>query len=495
MLEDVPSRSPTTHSRIPQATAASPDPLGMSEPDMRRLGHEIVDRVVDHWATMREAPVVRTRAKHELLAELGGPPPNTPGDVDTLLDSLATHALANMQQGGHPRYFARVPAPASFAAVMGDWLAIGFNAIASSWAGGSGPTAVELVVVDWIRDLLGMPQGTDGVLLSGGSMASLTALTAARAAGHRGQVYLSDQTHSSIARGLRSGGWPPSSIRVVPTSASYRWDAATVARAMDQDVADQPAIVVATAGTTNTGAVDPLRELADVCADRGAWLHVDAAYGGFAAVTDHGRAELTGLERADSVAVDPHKWFFQPYDVGCVLVRRPGLLELAFEMNPEYLRDVTASTDEVDLRNRSLELSRRSRALKIWLAVRTYGMDQVTAAVERGLAMARYAQHLIEKDPRWRLCTPAQLGVVTFSGVGMDDEQHVRRAEAITSSGFAAVSPTELAGRTVFRLCLINPLTTEQDVRETLDHLALRADTCDGSRGRVLQESVEDAVN
>jgi glutamate/tyrosine decarboxylase-like PLP-dependent enzyme len=182
---------------------------------------------------------------------------------------------------------------------------------------------------------------------------------------------------------------------------------------------------------------------------------------------------LSGLERADSVTLDPHKWLFQPFDVGVVLVRRPGALEACFTMNPEYLRDVVTETDgEVDMRNRGPELTRRARAVKVWLTLKAHGTRAVADAIARSIAFAEEVQRLLEDDPRWEVVTPAQLGVITFAEVGLSDAEHVERARLVTDSGFAAVSPTELDGRAVYRLVLINPLTTLADVRETLERLA-----------------------
>ena len=297
-----------------------------------------------------------------------------------------------MQHGDHPRYFARVPGPSSFAGVLGDWLGTGFNAIAASWKGGSGPATVELVVLDWLRSLLGMPEGTEGVLASGGSLANVTALATARAVDGPGVAYLSDQTHSSIGRGLVALGFAPGDVRMIPTDEAMRMplDAVEAAIAEDRAAGRRPGFVVASAGTTNTGSVDPLHPLADLCAEQGMWFHVDGAYGAPAALCEPGRRVLDGIERADSLVLDPHKWLFQPYDVGCLLVRRPGALDRAFHMTPEYLLDVAAIVAEVDFRNRSLELSRRSRALKIWLTFHTYGLERIRAAIERGIRLAEY---------------------------------------------------------------------------------------------------------
>jgi len=454
----------------PGDTAGSDlDPLALDEAELRRLAHWVVDRFVDHALHGDDGPALAVQPPEALQAALGGPVPTEPGDLEAALRTLVDVALASMQHVDHRRFFTRVPGPASVPGVLGDWLATGFQSIAASWGGGSGPTTVELVVVEWLRQLLGLPEGTEGVVLSGGSMANLTGLLAARHELGAGVVYLSDQTHSSIGRGLAVTGFDQ--VRVLPTGSSLRLSVDQVAAAVDED--ERPAIVVATAGTTNTGAVDPLPELADLCAARGLWLHVDGAYGAPA----HLARPIEGLDRADSLVLDPHKWLFQPYDIGVLLVRRPGALDRTFTMNPEYLADIVAGTGEVDLRNRSLELSRRGRAMKLWLTFRTYGSEAIALAVERGLQNAERAQQLLEADEGWEVVTPAQLGIVTFARLGASTDDHVRAAAEITASGYAAVSTTTLAGRVVIRLCLINPRTTDDDLRGTIKRLAASFDS------------------
>lgn len=465
------------------------DTLGMEADDMRRLAHWVVDRVVDHFEHGERDPVISVRDPAELARILGGPPPEHPGDPLGALETLVDVVLANMQHGDHPRFFARVPGPSSFAGVLGEWLATGFNSMAASWLGGAGTTAVELVVVDWLRDLLGMPEGTEGVLTSGGSLANATGLIAARhaaaanaagtnaaaaKAGERGVVYLSDQTHASVRRALFAMGYRTGDVRIIETDERFRMPVAALAEAVQADrlAGRRPEIVVASAGSTNTGAVDPLPELADLCQEEHLWLHVDGAYGAPAALCPKGRAALAGIERADSVVLDPHKWLFQPYDVGSVLVRRPGALEAAFTMTPEYLADVTARHAEVDLRDRSLELTRRARAVKVWMTFRTYGLARIRAAIARGIELAELAQGLLESDERWEVVTPAQLGIVTFVRRGAHVEDCAQAASRVTEEGFAAVSSTTLRGRPVLRLCTINPRTTEADIAETLTRLA-----------------------
>jgi aromatic-L-amino-acid decarboxylase len=449
------------------------DALGMDPEQMRRLGHWVVDQVVDHFERRADGPAIAAGDAAELRAALGGPLPRAPGDPLTAMQTLTEVALGHMQHGDHPRFFARVPGPSSFAGVLGEWLGTGFNAIASSWGGGSGPATVELVALDWLREALGLPEGTEGVLVSGGSMANLTAIAAARANAGPGVAYLSDQTHSSIARALTALGFSPEHIHVLPSDADLRLAIADLRHAIATDRRNgrQPRFVIATAGTTNTGAVDPLPELADLCEREGLWLHVDGAYGAPAALCARGRTTLAGLERVDSLVLDPHKWLFQPYDVGC-LYMRPGALGAAFRMDPEYLVDVMASRGELDMRNRTLELTRRSRALKLWLSLKTYGVDAIGAAVQRGIELAERAEALIREDERLTLVTPAQLGIVTFALADATETAHREAAARLAADGYAVVTATTLKDRSVLRLCTINPSTTEDDLRGTLERLA-----------------------
>ncbi len=457
---------------------SEPEPLSLPPEELRRLGYRVVDLIVEHGATLRDRPPVVTGQRAALDALLREPPPAAPGDPAAALELAAKVVLGHMQHGDHPRYFARVPGPSSPVGPLADALASGMNAIATSWTGSSGPTTLELVVLDWLAELLGMPTGTEGVLVSGGSMSSLTAFAAARAArlgGHDPDavVYCSDQTHASLPRALRILGFAPDRIRVLATDAQFRLPAATVAAAVAADRADglRPFCLVANAGTTNTGAVDPLEPLADLAAAEGLWLHVDGAYGAPAALTERGRAALAGLGRADSLTADGHKWLFAPYEVGVLLVREPGALATAFAMEPEYLRDTLG--DEPSFRDRSPQLTRATRALKLWLTIKTFGVDAIRDGVARGIAIAERAEARLRATPGWEIVTPAQLAVVTFAHARCDAATLAARA---TADGYAAPSSTILRGRSVLRLCTINPRTTDAEIDETIARLTALAE-------------------
>ncbi len=463
-----------TANKVSEDGAGYPaDTLGMEAGEMRRLGYQVVDMVVDRLAGRAGAATILTGQADQLRQALGGPLPEQPSNAEESLALLAEVALPHQQQGDHPRYFARVPGPSSFAAVLGEWLGIGFNSMAASWAGGSGPATIELVVIEWLRQLMGMPEGTEGVLVSGGSIANLTAFAAARASHGTGVVYLSDQAHSSLPRALKELGFPPEHIRILASDEQLKMPVESLLAAIagDRQAGHKPFMVIGTAGTTNAGTVDPLPELADICAREKLWFHIDGAYGAPAALTEPGRDYLRGMERADSLVLDPHKWLFQPYDAGCLLIRK-GALEHCFNMNPEYLKDVEAGAGEVDFRNRGLELTRRSRALKLWMSLRTYGVARFREAIATGIALAEYAEDYLRQQPdKWEVVTPAQIGVVCFALRRESGEDHKRRARDLAETGFACVSSTSLKGRTVLRLCTINPLTTRDDIRETIDRL------------------------
>src|SRR5918999_3410700 len=325
--------------------------LSLPPDEMRRLGYRVVDRIVEHFESVGELPPIRVGDAGELRAALGGPPPEQPGDPDEALDALFEQVLPFIQHADHPRFFARIGSPGNFPAVLADAAASGFNVFAGSWIGGSRPATVELVVLDWLRELCGLPEGAGGVLVSGGSVASLVALAAARTArfGERAPAeavaYVSSEGHSSIPRALRVLGLR---CEVVPARDDHRLHPDDVRAAIEGDRHRVPFCVVANAGTTSTGAVDPLEELADL----GLWLHVDGAYGAPAALT----GAVTGLEHAHSLLLDPHKWLFQPYEIGCLLMREPGLLERTFSLSGVYLRDTMG--EEVNFRDRSVQLTR-----------------------------------------------------------------------------------------------------------------------------------------
>jgi len=401
-------------------------------------------------------------------------------DPAAVLDHLVSEVLPFVQHGDHPRFFARIPGPSNPVAVLADFLAAGLNLFVGSWTGGSGPATVELVVLEWLRDLCALPEGTEGVFVSGGSVATLDALAVGRTQVLGGPddaavAYLSDQTHAAVGRALRVLGFDAERVRVLPSDERLRLSPGALRDriAADRAAGLRPFCVVASAGTTNTGAVDPLEELARLCRGEGLWLHVDAAYGGPALLAARGRELMAGIEHADSVAIDPHKWLFVPYECAVLLVRHAGALAGSFALHPEYLADVRRNDEEVNFFDRGVQLTRGARALKVWMTIKVFGLAELRAAVERGLELAEVAEARL-REAGWTIVTPAQLAIVSFrredaaSDPGELDRRHERVVSQMQRAGTAAVSSTVLHGRTVLRMCTINPRTTEDDIALTV---------------------------
>ena len=382
---------------------------------------------------------------------------------------------------------AYVPSCPTFPAVLGDWLATGFNCFAGVWSVAAGPNALELTVLDWFRSWLGMPKATSGLLTSGGSAATVTAIVAARHAvvGDRAgrlerlTMYTSSQAHSSVIRAAWIAGIPRSNVRALPVDPEYRMIGEELERSITADRAAGliPFCVVASAGTTNTGSIDPLHAIADICQAAGLWLHVDAAYGGFAALTDRGRTALAGIERADTVTLDPHKWLFVPFECGCLLARDPARLSQAFRILPEYLRDVESDGIEVNFADYGEQLTRYTRAFKVWLPVQYFGLGAIRSAIDTGINLAQYAEKRIAAAG-FEILSPAQLGIVCFRAhpPGMDDPEALDRLnerinQRSNALGRHFISSTRLNDRFSLRICILGFRTTEADVEELVTSL------------------------
>jgi aromatic-L-amino-acid/L-tryptophan decarboxylase len=447
------------------------EPLSLDPEELRRLGYGVIDRLVEHYAALDGKPPVPT-PDPEWSAARVPPCPDGPTDPDEALGFLFDEVLARAQYTSHPRFFARIGSPSNPLSVLADLAGTGINVFAGGWIGGAGASAVELAVLEWLRTWMGLPEGSEGVLVSGGSVGTLTALgAAAHAHAHdraQATAYVSEHTHSAVARAWRTLGFAPEHLRVLSADERQRLpvDATRDAIAADRDAGLEPFTIVATAGTTSTGAIDPLSELANLAELEELWFHVDGAYGAPSRLVDP--EPLHGIERADSLVLDPHKWLFQPYECGCVLMREPGLLERAFSLDGVYLRDTTSA--EVQFRDRSPQLTRGSRALKLWLSLRVFGLDAFRAAIARGIALAELAETLLRERPGWEIVTPAQLAIVTFRRDG-PDELTDRMVAAAVADGLTAPSTTVLDGRPVARLCTINPRTTDDDIRLTIERL------------------------
>ncbi|MEO8688190.1 MAG: aminotransferase class V-fold PLP-dependent enzyme [Solirubrobacteraceae bacterium] len=463
------------------------DPLALDPETMRATGYRMVDLLVEHVGGVRDRPALTRASPAEMRARLHGPPPEAGTDFEAMLAVLERDVLAHMGRVDHPAYFAFIPGSSTWPGALGDFLASALNVYAGSWMESSGPSQVELQVLDWFKDWIGYPAEAAGILLSGGSAANMTALACARESQVGAMrddlvVYVSDQAHSSLARAARTLGFRPDQVTVLPVDAEHRMRPDLLAGAMAADVAAgrRPLFVSVSAGSTNTGAIDPLAELADVVRGHGAWLHVDGAYGGFASLTERGRGWLAGIERADSVTLDPHKWLYQPFECGCLLVREGSRLRRAFTLTPDYLADAEAEDEEVNFSDLGIQLTRSARALKVWMSVTLFGAAAFRAAIDAALDLALLAEARVREQPSLELLSPAQLGIVCFrrrcaGGAGGADAQVAGNAalvRAFAASGRGLVSSTRLNGAYAIRLCALNHASTAEDVEATLDWLA-----------------------
>ena len=449
---------------------------------MERLAAAVLEAVVDHHDRLGEQPASRVLSRREADVLFDEPMPRGGVDPVSLVEKLRRDAFANISHVDHPRFFAFVPGPGSFVGAMAQALASGHNVFSGTWLGGSAAARIELQVIRWLLQATGLPAEGGGLFVSGGSMANLTALAAARHArlgGHdrRGVVYFSSQTHSAVERALRILGFGAEHMRRVAADAATGIDPAALLGAirLDRERGRTPFCVVATAGTTNTGAVDPLEPIAGVCRDEGLWMHVDGAYGAAAVLGSRASVELAGLQLADSIALDPHKWMFQPFECGCLLVRDAALLREAYAIHPDYMRDTLREDEEINFCEYGVQLSRSFRALSLWLTLKTFGADAVGAAVDHAFELADHAASRIQRMAGWELVTPPSLAILTFRCTrgpeGDRDALNEKLVRLLRESGTAMLSSTMLDGRFVLRLCPINPRTTTADVDRTLEKL------------------------
>jgi len=466
--------------------------LELDDATMRRMGRRVADLVVDHLASLRDQPAQQSLSRHDTESLIGSPPPMDGRDFENLIAFLQERVFPYHAREPHPHFMGYIPSSPTFPAVLGDWLAAGYNFFAGVWSVASGPNQIELTVLDWFRSWLGMPAGTSGLLTSGGSTATLTAVVAARHAAdpsgsntHGLTLYISEQAHSSVQRAAWIAGIPRANVRPVATDDGYRLreDALRQAIAEDRAAALTPFLVVASAGTTNTGAVDPLNAIADLCAAEKMWMHVDAAYAGFAALTPQGAVALDGLGRADSVTLDPHKWLFVPFECGCLLAREPRKLEEAFSVHPEYLTDVRARDQDVNFADHGEQLTRSSHALKIWLSVQYFGVAQIREAIARGVQRAEYAESLFAAREDFEILSPAQFGIVCFrahprglDGPGELDALNERINSRVNATGRFLMSSTKLRGRFSLRLCTQVHRMTHADIDEVFRAILQAAD-------------------
>ncbi len=462
----------------------------MHPDEFRRHGHEVVDWIADYLAGVGELPVTPAVRPGEVRARLPAGPPVAGEPFDALFTDFRGIIVPGMTHWNHPGWFAYFPGNNSPPSILAEMLTAAIGAQCMSWATSPAATELEQVVMDWLRGMIGLPPDFTGVIQDTASTATLVALLSAReratggAAAARGlaaagaglAVYASVEAHSSIDKGVQLAGYGLERLRHIPGDAAFALDPAALERAIEADRAAGlvPACVVATIGSTSSTAVDPVEAIAQVCARHRIWLHVDAAYAGAAAILPEMRHHFRGMERADSVVFNPHKWLLTNFDCSAYFVRDVDALLRACRITPEYLR-TPHDAEVANFRDWGIQLGRRFRALKLWFVIRSYGVEGLQAMIRRHLALATELAGWIGADPRFELMAPVPFGLVCFRWrpAGRADGETDRLNQAllarVNASRRVHLTHTRLGGRYAIRLVVGQRETGRDRVVEAWD--------------------------
>ena len=460
-------------------------PLELDTAAMRGLVEAALERIVAHISSLPSQTVSDTRGGTELARSLVEPLPETGTAVPELLDLLFDHAVKPTYNTASPGYLAYIPGGGLFQSAVADLIADSVNRYTSVFTTAPPLAQLEANVVDWFCEIAGYPKEARGTLTTGGSFATFTALFTARRERLpddflSARISVTEQVHYAAAKGALLIGFSERNLRTIPTDERFRMrvDALEEAIADDRRQGLTPFLVVASAGTTNTGAVDPLDELADVAAREKLWLHVDAAYGGFFLLTEEGRQKMRGIERADSIVLDPHKGLFLPYGTGAVLVRDGQALRRAHALTADYMPHMQSDPDLVDFCLYSPELSRPFRGLRVWLPFKMHGAGAFRAQLEEKLALARLAADRIRAMEGMEMLAEPQLSLLAFRLVppGVDDPEELNRLnrsflEKVNARQRVFLTGTMLGDRFALRICVLSFRTHRDRMEEGLEDL------------------------
>jgi aromatic-L-amino-acid decarboxylase len=494
--EDHKSNEPGARPHVREA------PLAMDAATFRQLGHKLVDQLAELLESVPNRPITRNQSPSSVreALDLNGPLPETGTDPGSLLEQTAALLFDHSLFNAHPKFFGYITAPPAPIGILGEFLAAAVNANVGGWLLGPAASEIESQTVRWIAQLIGYAVPCGGLLVSGGNMANMVCFWAARVAkagwdlrqqgladpaARRLRVYGSAETHTWIQKAADLSGLGTASIRWIPTGTDLRMDVDALRRVLDADVAagDLPFMIVGTAGSVGTGAVDPLQAIAAVCREHDVWFHVDGAYGGFAAASPLAPPDLAGLSGADSVAVDPHKWLYAPLEAGCALVRDPAALRAAFSYHPPYYHFEEQATNYVDFGPQN---SRGFRALKVWLALRQVGAAGYRTMISDDIRLSRALAEAVRRTPELE-CITEGLSITTFRYVPADLRARMGQPavdeylnalnrellDRLQRGGEIFVSNAVVGGRYVLRACIVNFHTAEADV-EAVPAVAVR---------------------
>lgn len=406
-------------------------------------------------------------------------------DATVVVEEMMHEIYQYRGDSNHPRFFGFVPGPASSISWLGDIMTAAYNIHAGGSKMAPVVNCVEQNLLKWLCQQVGFGPKAGGVFVSGGSMANITALTAARDCKlndetlHLGVAYISDQTHSSVAKGLRIIGIPNKRIRIIPTNDDFTINTNLLEEQIkiDKDNGLLPFVIIGTAGTTNTGSIDPFNELSRIAKNYNLWFHIDGAYGGSVLLSLKYKQLLNGTELADSMSWDAHKWLYQTYGCAMVLVNDVKHLYNSFHVNPEYLKDLEGDLEHINTWDIGMELTRPARGLKLWLTLQILGTDLIGSAIDHGFQLADWAEEALKTYSDWEIISPSQLAIINFrfAPKGLTEDQldwiNEQISKKILDDGFAAVFTTVLNGHKVLRICALHPEATKEDMYETIHKL------------------------
>lgn len=493
--------------------AAAGSGLDPSPAQIREVGETAVDWMARYYAGLRDRPLYPRTSSAELRKRLAEPLPQEGRPLADLLASWDEVIVPGSRQNGHPRFFGYISAPGTAVAAVADLLAATLNANLTAWRSAPAPVEIEHLAIQWIREALGCDPGAGGLFTSGGSLANFTALAAARhrycpGANDSGLralarplvVYISTEGHHATDKAAALLGIGREYVRRIAVDAAFRMDPEDLERRIVADRAAglEPFCVVASAGTVVTGAIDPLEAIAGLARRHGLWMHVDACYGGFAALAPSVRQRFAGLALADSIALDPHKWLYLPADCGCLIYREPERLGSAFALGADYTRiTATDAAESFAFWDYGPELTRPFRALKVWMTLAHVGARAIGEAIESNLDCARYLEELVAASDDFEMQAPVELSVFCFRHLGSGagggsprpaapedpvanerslDAWNERLLAALQRGGSSYLSNASIGGRFALRGCVLNYRTTRRDMEILLDDLRREAE-------------------
>src|SRR6202162_5526732 len=448
----------------------------MTHEDFRSYGHQVVDWMADYLENIRDYPVLPTMQPGDLVDRLPSEAPERGETMDVILEDFEQSIVPALTHWNHPRFLAYFAISGSKPGILGEMLTAALNVNGMLWKSCPAVTELEQVTLSWLRQWMGLPRDFFGIIYDTASISSMHAVAAARemadpevrTRGNTGRLvmYTSEHSHSSIEKGAITLGIGQDNVRKIPVDENFRMRVNILRERMEADwrAGQKPFLVVATVGTTSTSSIDPVPAIADAARDYDAWLHVDAAYGGAAAVVPELRGILDGADRAHSLVVNPHKWLFTPIDLSVFYTSQPDILRRAFSLVPEYLK-TGQDTRAVNYMDYGVHLGRRFRALKLWFVMRHFGHEGICEIIRAHIGYAQKLANLIRSHPDFEVAAPTPFSLICFRYRGSDEDNRAL-LEKINASGKAFLSHTVLNGQFVLRLAIGNIATEWQDLEE-----------------------------